>query len=98
MNNVIADLREASNLLENDPIRTEGSWQENTYTFTSFRKMRLNWYAVQLLLARAELYRGNKSGCVVCGRNVIDAQGKMVLVGKQTKYFIRERRCRSCIF
>lgn len=76
MNNVIADLREASTLLENDPVRTEGSWQENAYTFTSFRKIRLNWYAVQLLLARAELYRGNKSDALSAARNVIDAQEK----------------------
>lgn len=76
MNNVITDLREASTLLENDPVRTEGSWQENAYTFTSFRKIRLNWYAVQLLLARAELYRGNKSDALSAARNVIDGQEK----------------------
>ena len=50
--------------------------QENAYTFTSFRKIRLNWYAVQLLLARAELYRGNKSDALSAARNVIDAQEK----------------------
>ncbi len=76
MENVIADLHEAAELLENDPVRTEGCWEENTYTFTSFRKMRLNWYAVQLLLARAELYRDHKPEALVAARNVIDAQEK----------------------
>ena len=76
MENVTADLYEAAQLLENDPVRTGGCWQENTYIFTSFRKMRLNWYAVQLLLARAELYRDHKAEALVAALNVIEAQEK----------------------
>lgn len=74
MDNVIEDLQEAAELLKNDPVCSEGSWNQNTYTFTSFRKIRLNYYAVQLLLARAELYRGNKPDALIAARNVIDAQ------------------------
>ena len=76
MENVIADLHASAELLEDDPVRTQGCWQKNTYTFTSFRKMRLNWYAIQLLLARAELYRDNKPEALAAARNVIDAQEK----------------------
>lgn len=42
--------------------------------FVSYRKYRLNKYGVQLLLARAELYRGNKEAALVAARKVIDAQ------------------------
>lgn len=74
MDNVIEDLHEAAELLKDDPVRTGGTWQINTYTFTSHRKLRMNWYAVQLLLARAELYRDNKPAALIAARNVIDAQ------------------------
>ena len=74
MDNVIEDLHEAAELLKDDPVRTGGAWQTNTYTFTSYRKLRMNWYAVQLLLARAELYRDNKPDALIAARNVIDAQ------------------------
>lgn len=76
MNNVIADLREAADLLKDDLVRIQGSWSIHANTFTSYRKLRLNWYAVQLLLARAELYRKQKTEALIAARNVIDAQEK----------------------
>ncbi len=74
MTNVIADLEEAASFLKNDPVLTEGARAINSYTFTSYRNLRLNYYAVQLLIARAELYRGNKSAALAAARKVIDAQ------------------------
>lgn len=74
MKNVVEDLRMALTLLEDDPVRTEGGRHENTYAFTSWRHLRLNYYAVQLLLARAELYRGEKEAALAAAREVIDVQ------------------------
>lgn len=74
MKNVVEDLKMAVSLLENDPVRTEGGRNEGIYTFTSWRNLRLNYYAVQLLLARAELYRGEKEAALRAAREVIDVQ------------------------
>ena len=52
----------------------EGTDMVHDNAFVSYRKYRLNKYGVQLLLARAELYRGNKEAALVAARKVIDAQ------------------------
>lgn len=74
MNFVIADLHSADSLLKNDPVLIEGTEAIHDKAFVSQRKYRLNKYGVQLLLARAELYRGNKEAALVAARKVIDAQ------------------------
>lgn len=76
MEKVVEDLYEAAELLENDPVLTTGTWNAGTYMFTSYRKLRMNWYAVQLLLARAELYREHKTEALAAARKVIEAQEK----------------------
>lgn len=63
---VINDLKEASSLLENDSIRTYGvsaseSPEPNGNNDFRYRQYRLNYYAVQGLLARAYMWIGNKS-------------------------------------
>lgn len=63
---VINDLKEASSLLENDSIRTYGvsaseSPEPNGNNDFRYRQYRLNYYAVQGLLARAYLWIGNKT-------------------------------------
>ena len=65
---IIADLNEASNLLkDSDPIITEGVKNEipvddgvTSYEY-SYRQLRMNYYAVQALLARVYLWMGNKT-------------------------------------
>lgn len=65
---VIKDLDEAADLLKDvDPIITEGAKLEtivnngiNAYD-ESFRQFRLNYYAVQVLRARAYLWKGDKN-------------------------------------
>ena len=63
---VINDLKEASSLLENDSIRTYGvsaseSTGSNKNNDFRYRQYRLNYYAVQGLLARAYMWIGDKS-------------------------------------
>ena len=74
MNCVIEDLHRADSLLQDDPVLQEGTDMVHDNAFVSYRKYRLNKYGVQLLLARAELYRGNKEAALVAARKVIDAQ------------------------
>lgn len=62
---VVADLEEARTLLANDPVRTVGTQMSGTTdgssNFLRYRALRLNYYAVEALLARVNLYIGNKS-------------------------------------
>lgn len=75
---VIADLEEAAALLkEGDPVIKDGvgiTVPENdgvsNYDF-SFRQLRLNYYAVQALLARAYLWGGNKAEAYRIAKNEI---------------------------
>lgn len=57
--NVIADLTQALQLLQNDPVTTSGIML-NADFYTGSRNQRLNYYAVKGLLARAYLWEGDK--------------------------------------
>lgn len=72
---VVADLEEARILLANDPVKTEetlmsGS-QDGTSNFMRYRALRLNYYAVEALLARVNLYMGNKTEAFKYATDVI---------------------------
>ena len=59
---VIDDLSEAEeNLQEYDPVITFGPKGDRLDNFKSDRNLRLNYYAVQALLSRVYLYRGNNA-------------------------------------
>ncbi len=72
---VIADLEEARVLLANDPIRTEGTMMsgttDGTSNFLRYRALRLNYYAVEALLARVCLYAGDKADAFKYATDVI---------------------------
>lgn len=78
MDKVIRDLQEAASLLkDSDPIITEGVKDGvlsddgmDTYDW-SYRQLRLNYYAVQALLARAYLWMGNKTEAYNIAKNEI---------------------------
>lgn len=59
---VIDDLLEAEKALVDDPVIANGPDGDQTVTFLSLRNLRLNYYAVQAMLARAYLYIGNPDG------------------------------------
>lgn len=76
MDKVIRDLKAAADLLENDPIRTKGVMAEesddpNENSDFRFRQYRLNYYAVQVLLARAYMWVGDKTKALDIVRNLI---------------------------
>lgn len=72
---VVADLEEARILLANDPVKTEGPLmsgsQDGTSNFMRYRALRLNYYAVEALLARVNLYMGNKTEAFKYATDVI---------------------------
>lgn len=72
---VAADLEEARTLLANDPIKTEGTLmsgaQDGTGNFMRYRALRLNYYAVEALLARVYLYMGDKKDAFKYASDVI---------------------------
>lgn len=78
MDRIFADLNEAAALLKNsDPIITDGTRDTTTedngvssYDM-SFRNLRLNYYAVQGLLARAYMWVGDKTNAYRTAKNEI---------------------------
>ena len=74
---VIRDLNAAAELLKDDRIRTEGvmngeSEDANEGTDFRYRQFRMNYYAVQGLLARAYLWKGDKESAYTCAKAIID--------------------------
>lgn len=74
---ITVDLQEARILLANDPVRTEGTRMagvaDGTSNFMAYRSLRLNYYAVTALLARASLYFGDKEAAFRYAEEVIEA-------------------------
>ena len=74
---VLADLTEARILLSVDPVITEGTKMEGatdgSSNFLNYRSLRLNYYAVTGLLARANLWFGNREQAYNYAQEVIRA-------------------------
>ena len=79
INKIISDLGQASQLLEaTDPIITDGVMSQPTAednTDLCYRQYRLNYYAVQALLARANLWKGDKAAALEIAKDVISEAG-----------------------
>ncbi len=76
MGKIIADLKAASELLKNDAVRTDGvlnsdSEDPNETADFRYRQYRLNYYAVQGLLARAYLWMGDKENAYATASAII---------------------------
>lgn len=68
---IIGDLKEASKLLEKDPIRTGVAHND---PYFKNRHFHLNYYAVKALMARVYLYTGQKDEALDCAKEVIATQ------------------------
>ena len=80
MEQVIADLEEAAGLLnEYDPAQKRNGMLEPdaANTFLGYRALRMNYYAVKLLSARAYLYMDNKEEALKAAKEVIDVQERL---------------------
>ncbi len=76
MGKVIKDLQDASELLKNDAVRTDGvlnsdSEDPNETADFRYRQYRLNYYAVQGLLARAYLWKGDTENAYATAKAII---------------------------
>ena len=78
LNLVLADLRTAEMLLEKDPI-TDHNFTTNSIYLMS-RKDRLNYYAVQALMARVYLYQGDTRNARFYAEKVIEGQNSATLL------------------
>lgn len=75
---ILKDLKEAKLLLSGDPIIKEGVRMDDapadgSSNFLYYRNLRLNYYAVAGLLARASLYFGDKESALSYANEVIEA-------------------------
>lgn len=77
MKNVISDLKEAKELLADDPIITNGVSGDPTDKFKADRNLRLNYYALQGVLSRAYMYMGELDSALVYAQNVIDVHERV---------------------
>ncbi|MFR7807946.1 MAG: hypothetical protein ACLU4N_00845 [Butyricimonas faecihominis] len=87
MEYVIHDLQEAEKALANDPIITKGTLMEsagNESNFLRYRALRMNYYAVQGLMARVYLYAGDKTN-IHLRQKVISAAVGHILSRKERK-------------
>ena len=77
---IIGDLREARILLSSDPVTTQGVMMDGpgdgSSNFLYYRNIRLNYYAVTALLARASLYFGDRKSAFTYSTEVIGALNK----------------------
>lgn len=75
MKKITTDYEDALNYLANDPVKTEGtmmsSTEDGSSNFLRYRALRLNYYAVEALMARAYLYMGNKTEAFKYATDVI---------------------------
>ena len=75
MEKITADYEDALNYLANYPVKTEGtmmsSTEDGSSNFLRYRALRLNYYAVEALMARAYLYMGNKTEAFKYATDVI---------------------------
>ncbi|SMG35890.1 RagB/SusD family nutrient uptake outer membrane protein [Sphingobacterium psychroaquaticum] len=85
---VLADIKEAAELIKAvDPLLTysmaevrspitsgTGSGFRPTDTFFAYRNMRMNYYAIRALEARANLWYGNKEAAYVAAKEVVEAK------------------------
>ncbi|BDF56552.1 MULTISPECIES: RagB/SusD family nutrient uptake outer membrane protein [Butyricimonas] len=80
MEQVIADLEEAAGLLKDYDPAMEASGMLKPYAgnnFLGYRALRMNYYAVKLLLARAYLYVDNKEEALKAAKEVIEVQERL---------------------
>jgi hypothetical protein len=84
---ILGDLDSAVMLLKKDPLIFSGVQQSDTIgggNFYRYRNLHLNFYAVKALMARVQLYAGNKTAAHALATGVITAASQWFPWGKAT--------------
>ncbi|QPH41480.1 RagB/SusD family nutrient uptake outer membrane protein [Pedobacter endophyticus] len=80
LDSVLVDLNRAEQLLQNDPVRSQGvvpvTGTDPKGDFVKLRNRRLNYYAVLGIKARVLLYKGDKPAALLAAKQVIEEAGK----------------------
>ena len=79
IDNILDDLKKAEELLVNDPVITEGPRNTTASDGNNdlrLRTYRLNYYAVQALMARVYLYAGRNEDALIMARKLVEIQPK----------------------
>ena len=77
IDNILDDLKKAEELLVNDPVITEGPRNTTASDGNNdlrLRTYRLNYYAVQALMARVYLYAGRNEDALIMARKLVAIQ------------------------
>ncbi len=76
MGKVVTDLENALVELKDDPVITYGVSGKPGDAFLAYRNLRLNYYAVEALLARASMYIGDTQRAQELSQDVIDIHNR----------------------
>lgn len=101
MSKVITDLQDAAKLLVNDPIITSGPLATDAPDGDNslrYRNLRLNYYAVEALLARAHLYAGENQKALVIARELVEVQEKWFPWIKRENVMVESNKSRDFVF
>lgn len=101
MEKVVADLREAEKLLANDPVIEKGPQASDAADGDNslrYRTLRLNYYAVQGLLARAYLYAGDNGQALAMARKLVEVQEKWFPWVKRENVMVESNKSRDFVF
>lgn len=101
MEKVVADLQEAEKLLANDPVITKGPQSSDAADGDNslrYRTLRLNYYAVQGLLARAYLYAGDQQKALTMARKLVEVQEKWFPWVKRENVMVESNKSRDFVF
>lgn len=98
---VVNDLKKAEELLAKDPVITKGplaSDSKDGDNSLRYRNLRLNYYAVEALLARVYLYTGQEQNALETARKVVAVQEQWFPWVKFNDVMVASNKSRDFVF
>lgn len=98
---VVKDLQQAESLLAKDPIITDGplaSESPDDDNSLRYRNLRMNYYAVEALLARVYLYAGETQKALEAARKVVAVQEEWFPWVRANNVMLESNKSRDFVF